>query len=543
MPSRCSARAVFTPTPLSDATLVVSEMACDSGIFHSSGIVTYNVNVTGRLPFNPDDMTGPPPDLGAARRERAIYSNLTEARDLTVTQASELIRKTLEDRIPSPVRVKGEVSNLNQRSHWYFSLKDDQSVLSCVVWASTARRLRVTLRDGQEVVAVGSISHFGQQGRTQLYVQQIEPVGEGSLDQRFRALCDELRRRGYFDESRKRPLPLLPRRIAVITSRSGAAIADVRSTAGHRCAAVGLVLADVHVQGDGAAREIAASIAASNRARERLGIDAILITRGGGSLEDLWAFNERIVADAVYKSELPVVAAVGHESDTTVAELVADLRAATPTQAIMRLIPARDDLTRQIDHHRHRITLLLARKMDAASDRAHRLADLYCRAWRERFSREHRRLSRAQQGLEQIRPADVSAARTSQIAVLEDRLRRSIWNLCRAKREEPARLARNVNIAVRRALAHRREALLRCENELNAIDVHSVLRRGFSYATKSATGDLIRSIHDAGPGDRMLSHFADGSVRSTVDGPAKARSRKRSTDHSGDQLNLFRKGE
>ena len=186
-------------------------------------------------------------------------------------------------------------------------------------------------------------------------MSNLSPVGDGALAIRFRALCEELRKLGYFEEARKKHLPLFPRRVAVITSAGGAAAADVVTTASQRCKAVGLLIVNVRVQGDGAAREIAHAIRWTDAQHVRLKADAMLVTRGGGSMEDLWAFNERIVADAIFKCSLPIVAAIGHESDTTIAELVADVRASTPTQAAMRLVPSATELCRHMEHLAHRI--------------------------------------------------------------------------------------------------------------------------------------------------------------------------------------------
>ncbi|MHC4219664.1 MAG: exodeoxyribonuclease VII large subunit, partial [Planctomycetota bacterium] len=232
----------------------------------------------GELPFEPDLALGaetPPED---------------PSRNLTVSEVSELVKSALEGHTPSPLRVIGQVSNLSSRGHWYFSLKDESAVLGCVAWASTARGFGFVPAEGDEVIATGHLSFYGPQGRTQLYVRGLEPVGAGALELRFRALCDELRKLGYFDEARKKPLPHLPRRVAVITSAAGAAVQDVIATAAGRLPAVGLVLIDVRVQGDGAAAEIAAAIRHADARRGELGLDAILVTRGGGSVEDLWAF-------------------------------------------------------------------------------------------------------------------------------------------------------------------------------------------------------------------------------------------------------------
>ena len=317
----------------------------------------------GRLPFQsdpiqPDDGVEPTGDVDLPVPSQRVSGD----QPLTVSTVAAMVRGVLADYLPSKVRVIGEVSNFSGRSHWFFSLKDEQATLSCVCFASSTRRVGFPVADGLQVIATGRIDYYDAQGRLQLYVDKLEPVGQGALELRFRALCEELRTAGYFDPVRKKPLPVIPRRVAVVTSRSAAALQDVINTAGQRWAGCGLLLYDVPVQGDDAAPRINAALRALSHDGARLGIDAIILTRGGGSIEDLWAFNERVVADAVLECSLPIVAAIGHETDTTIAELVADVRCATPTQAAMTLIPDRRALAHQLDQLSGRLPLLLKRQ-------------------------------------------------------------------------------------------------------------------------------------------------------------------------------------
>jgi len=516
-----------------------------------------------RKRFNPDLIAGPHPTPGPARREQGLYGKVTDAAELTVSEICAIIQRTLEDVIPSPLRVVGEVSNLTRRNHWYFSLKDENAVLSCVAWASSVKRFKFEPADGQQVVVSGHVSHYPAQGRTQFYVSSMQPVGAGALELRFRALCEELRGLGYFDDERKRPLPLLPRRIAVITSRTGAAVQDVISTAAQRCPAIPLLIVDVRVQGDGAAEAVAAAIRRVNRERERLGVDAILVTRGGGSIEDLWAFNERIVADATLQSELPVVAAIGHESDTTIIELVADVRAATPTQSAMRLIPSREELVSQLVHLGHRLRSLLQRRLEREVERVAYLArrefflqpsklvaDLRERlderrrgfrsAMSSRLGREHLRVARLAHRLEAVRPVHLATRRRERVAVLGDRLHRAVDRRVRDRRPIDER-ARRLHDAGRRLVQSRRESIRWHEHELKAIEVQSVLRRGFSYTTLT-DGRVLRSIREVDRGDRMTTHVADGTIDSTVGGSRTRRPRRRKSGRGpddSDQLDLF----
>lgn len=469
-----------------------------------------------RLPFDPDRINAP-----ASGKD-------TADRPLAVSAVSGLIKDALSRAFPTSLRVVGQLGNLSARHHWYFSLKDDDAVISCVAWASTVRKFTYRPEDGDEIIVTGTISHYAPQGRTQLYVTRIEPVGTGSLHQQYQRLCEELRREGYFDEGRKRPLPTFPRRVAVISSASGAAVHDVVATAEQRCRAVALVLADTRVQGDGAKDDVVRAIGRVNAQRDALGIDAIILTRGGGSLEDLWTFNERAVADAVYRSELPIVAAIGHESDTTIAELVADRRASTPTQAAMVLLPSAEELMQQVVHLGDRLRTLISREIERADARLRRLVDrpVFARpeAWlvplRERLDGRGRELRGAH--------AAFVMGRRSRLEALARRL---------ADRAAPVEAERGrlqaQQLRLRNALRRRLDAagarIDRAEAALTLLDPSKVLERGFTYTT-GPDGALVRAADDVKAGDRLTTHLADGTVQSTVDGP---------TGGDAPQLDLF----
>jgi exodeoxyribonuclease VII large subunit len=512
-----------------------------------------------RLPFDPDRAVGPEPADAPARRE-AKYRRLQEAEHLTVSQVAELIKTTLEQRVPSPLRVIGEVSNLSRPNHWYFTLKDDKAVLNCVAWASAVKKFKFVPAEGDEVVATGHISHYGPQGRTQLYISALKPVGAGALDLMFRQMCDELRTLGYFDESRKKPLPVFPRRIAVITSEGSAAWQDVMATSAQRCKSVGLLLADVRVQGEGAAEQVADAIRRIDTNRDTLGVDAILVTRGGGPAEDLWTFNERVVADAAFACELPLVAAIGHESDTTVIELVADVRAATPTQAVMTLIPASSQLLEQVHHLDHRLTSLMVRLVERQRERlaiitratlfrdpgslvteaktaiGRHQRDLR-RVLRARVIRDQARLERLARRLQQLRPEALASQRRQWLAVLDDRLRRALGRRVDQRQVlqgHHQRLGQVVRANCRR-ITERLDAMSR---QFASIGPERVLARGYSYTT-TAGGDLIRSTQNVRGGQHIVTRVADGSFGSTVDGPKDRTKRPASPE----QMDLFRRSE
>lgn len=469
-----------------------------------------------RLPFDPDRVRG-----GGGPEKPAGSKDAP----LTVSQVAELINQALVDALPRKVRVIGEVSNLSRRGHWYFSLKDEGAVLKCVAWASKAARFGFDARDGLSVVAAGSIQHYGPQGQTQLYVDSLSPVGAGALELRFRALCDELRALGYFDVERKKPVPHFPRRVAIITSGKGAALQDVLDTMARRCKAVEILIVDVRVQGAAAAGEIAAALRHLARHHARLRLDAVLLTRGGGSIEDLWAFNERVVADALFDFPIPTVAAIGHETDTTIAELVADLRCATPTQAAMRLAPDSRELLVQTDLTSRRLSTHLQHRLRFARQQCATLASRLPRPG-EIIRQARRNLHAVRQSLDQAANA-ILLRRTSRVHRLALRL-----GPLRPDRVLLERV-RWVSMAELRLHASAHERLTsvaaqvdRAHATLRSLDPRRVLNRGYSI-TRLADGRVVRSIAQTRPGTRLLTSVADGSIASEVTGTDMASSQSR----------------
>ncbi len=258
---------------------------------------------------------------------------------LSVTQLNEYVNTLLKrDALLGKLSVRGEISGFKRHSsgHLYFSLKDEGALIRCVMFRQSAIALNFSPQDGQSVKVSGSVSLYAKDGQYQMYVTQIEREGEGELFRRFLLLRTKLEARGYFEESHKKQIPLLPRCVGVITSPTGAAIQDIVNITKRRFPSMKLLLYPVKVQGEGAAEEIANAIYEMNCKNEA---DVLIVGRGGGSLEDLWAFNEEAVAESIYKSEIPVVSAVGHEIDFTIADFVADLRAPTPSSAAELCVP------------------------------------------------------------------------------------------------------------------------------------------------------------------------------------------------------------
>lgn len=492
----------------------------------------------------------PPPSRGRASEPEG------DERPLTVSQLASVVERALRTGVPAPIRVIGEVSGFRDRTHWWFDLKDDGAVIACAMFQSAARKTGFIPTNGQEVVATGRVAFYDKQGKTQIYVDSLKPVGVGELEMRYRALCEELRSLGWFDHERKRALPWFPRRIAVITSRTGAALQDVLNTMNRRCPAVGATIIDVRVQGDAAAGEVAGAIDWVSREHASMGVDAIIVTRGGGSMEDLWAFNERVVAEAIVRCSIPIVAAIGHETDTTIAELVADERCATPTQAAMRLTPDRASLGEQLDQYERRLgsalrgsvlhqvqrvraalrSPLFADPMSLVRRPKERLVvdERHLRdALRRRVQTSRVRIERLAARLAAGRPEAVYAVRSAKLNELDQRLR----------------------AAIRHDQERRSSTLTAMARTLDAIGPMNVLRRGFSV-TLDAQGNAVRDPSQVRAGDRLSTRVEGGTVRSIVEGArsetattpsrdaaqaAARRSTRKSPggDDAPDQMDLF----
>ncbi len=446
---------------------------------------------------------------------------------MTVSQLASRIESSIKTSFPSKVRVVAEISSVTNRTHYYFTLKDESAVISAVLFASSAKRLRTPPTHGQKVVASGKLDYYAPSGRLSLIVDKLEPVGEGDLEQRYKALCDDLRARGWFDPMTKRELPMFPRRIAVITSETSAALQDVLDTASKRCPAVDIVVIDARVQGDQAKSQIAGAINRISEHHESLGVDAIILTRGGGSLEDLWAFNEPVVAKAVHDCVVPIVAAIGHETDTTIAELVADERAATPTQAAMKLVPDRAALRAQLDALGRRLSRDLSTTLSSHFAHLNHLSSVGPLANPARLIEPSRiklsPLARRVRGAAKHR----LARETSDLDALAIRLSKHQPAAVHAeRREHVAGLSRQLMRAMQTRLKSSVAYLNGAEREHNAIGPRQVLARGYSLTT-APDGSLLRSATGIKAGDELVTHLEDGRVISVVDGiaPPKAGSK------------------
>jgi len=506
-----------------------------------------------RAPFNPDRVRVPTAALKLPTGP------------LTVSQLTAMVKQAIEVALPATVHVVGQMSNFKRHSsgHLYFTLKDGASELSCVMWRSAVDATKFAPKDGLEVIASGTVEVFERAGRYQLYVRRLEPRGVGALELAFRQLCEKLQKDGLFDPTRKRAIPKFPRQIAVVTSPTGAALTDIVRTIHRRFPCVQILLHPVRVQGSGAAEEIAAAIRRVNANRVALGgIEVMIVGRGGGSLEDLWAFNEEIVARAIFASEVPVISAVGHEVDVTIADLVADLRAATPTAAGELAVPMLDDvLTRiaaayarleraagsrlalrrahlQAIEHRavFRDPLSIVRRreleLDEFSDRMTKRAQL-------RASRARHRLERCVPSLQRIAPHRYLLAMTERLRHREARMRRNMtarvafarrklervrdrWEAVSPTRrvaamhERVRALGQSLPVLVGHALRLCTARLDAGEKRLEGVSPQSVLARGYSMTWKAKGRTLVRSLRDVRDRERVVTRVMDGEFESEV---------------------------
>lgn len=431
----------------------------------------------------------------------------------TVSQLSRLIRGTLERRFPE-VRVDGEVSNLRipASGHWYFTLKDEGAQIQAVIWRSAVGGLRVRPEEGMAVRVRGGLTVFERGGQYQIAVRQVElRDAKGDRLRQFEALKAKLAADGLFDPARKRPLPMLPRHIGVVTSPTGAAIRDLLTVFAARFPNLHVVLAPARVQGEGAAEDIAGWIEALNRFG---GLDAIIVGRGGGSLEDLWCFNEEPVARAVAASRIPVISAVGHETDFTLCDFAADLRAPTPSAAAEMVVGRKSDLEERLRHLHRRLAGGLARRRVWAA-RLETLARGMRAGARETLADFRRRVDAAAAAPGFLEPRQIVRHGREQLARRRDGLARALENRARHAAQHLDSLALRLARAPRAALETRRAAVDRRAAQLTALNPLAILNRGYSV-TLDRAGRVVHSVRAVRPGDRIRTRVTDGEFQSEV---------------------------
>jgi exodeoxyribonuclease VII large subunit len=446
---------------------------------------------------------------------------------LSVTELTSQIKRLLEKQV-GEIWVTGEVTNLRSQSsgHMYFTLKDAAAQLSCVLFRGEAQVDRSLLQDGRKVTLQGDVTVYEARGQYQLRVTKVERQGIGALQAAFEKLKQKLKAEGLFALERKRPLPRYPQRLGVVTSPTGAAIRDVLHVIERRNPALEIILAPCRVQGEGAADEIAAAIRLLNEfnavhlavGNRQSALDLILVTRGGGSLEDLWAFNEEVVARAIFDSALPVVSAVGHEIDFTISDFVADVRAATPSAAAEIITEGVFSSSQFLSEAAQRLGQLARQQIE---DKGYGLAQVS-----QRLARVHPR-RRLNDWLQRLDDAQMSLLRCAKQGArrqrltwqnLSDRLGRVRPALVlNQKSEAYAQVAHRLHGQMRQQLETRRTGLGALEARLRLLGPEQVLARGYSITTDAATGKVLREAREVKAGQRLKTRLKAGQIHSRAE--------------------------
>lgn len=455
-------------------------------------------------------------DFGASQAGRPAPARRT----LTVTQLTDRIQGVLETEL-FDVWVEGEISNLKiaPSGHWYFSLKDDNAQVRAVVWKTATRLIKFKPRDGMKVLARGGVRVYAPRGEYQLSVEVIEPLGKGSLQQAFEDLKEKLEQEGLFDPARKRPLPMLPRCVGIVTSPTGAVIQDILRVLSRRYANLGVLVYPARVQGPEASWEIVQGIRALNRVP---GLDVLIVARGGGSLEDLFPFNDEMVARALASSRVPTISAVGHETDVTIADFVADLRAPTPSAAAERVVQAKEEFALRIDAFGRRLgaafDLRLARvRARVAGLTSHRVFEAERGRLRSHGQRVDELTNRAETALG--RRLERATERTRRA---HERVEAFRWDRqLQERRESVARRERRIGDLVRACVADGESRLARAAGKLESLSPLAVLSRGYALVWDEH-GRLVRDPADVRAGDPLRIRVAGGDVPAVVTGEEPA---------------------
>ncbi|MCG3138424.1 MAG: Exodeoxyribonuclease 7 large subunit [Phycisphaerae bacterium] len=483
----------------------------------------------------------------------------------TVTQFTLEMRDALRRQFPQRIGVSGEISNFKKHTngHCYFTLKDDRSELPCVMWRSAATHLKFQPQDGLAVTAWGEIDLYERQGKYQLYVQRLQPSGTGALELAFRQLYEKLRQEGLFDPGRKRPLPPYPQHIAVLTSPTGAVIQDIIQTLRRRYPPALVSILPIMVQGPQAVAQIVEALKKINTLIVPGDpVELIILARGGGSLEDLWAFNEEPVVRAIHQSRLPVVSAIGHEVDITLSDLVADLRAATPTAAAEMIAPHRDEIAHRLNQRQHHLHQLLQHKLNQSRQRLDHLAerDLTRQWWNTQQRRYHQvqqlasrerqslmiqlhrgriRLENFHRALQALEPHRYLTTRRERLYQLEQRLTTSVRQNSQKRHKiimtlqhrfdthHPRQLlqhhqwqwrttSQDISRAILQLGEKQRLRLDHLHDKLQATSYKRTLQRGYSVTRRASDEKLIRKLDDLAEGELIRTELVDGRLDSIV---------------------------
>lgn len=411
---------------------------------------------------------------------------------LSVSEFNQLAADVIKQNFPPELELSGEVSQatLASSGHFYFSLKDSKANISCAMFRSQIPNSRLLPKTGDHVICSGSAGIYTRDGRFQFYARKITDAGEGDLWRKFEALKRELSTLGYFKEENKKPLPFLPKCIGVVTSLSGAAIRDIINVSTRRFPGIRIQIISARVQGEGAAEEIARGIEIFNALNQ---VDLLIVGRGGGSQEDLWAFNERVVADAIHASRIPIISAVGHETDFSIADFTADLRASTPSAAAELALPLRAELEKQIQNGQERLLRALKHIYRYQHDRYVKCRDGLQRAFLRCLELEEQHLDRLLSG----------AALSSPLHTI------------RLKSRELEKLQDGFASGIERYIEKHSLRLKTLEGKLTLLNPFGILERGYSVALDEQ-GEVVTTVAKLQTNSKLMIRFRDGSVKTQV---------------------------
>ncbi|MBV8044156.1 exodeoxyribonuclease VII large subunit [Pluralibacter sp.] len=443
----------------------------------------------------------------------------------TVSRLNQTVRLLLEQEM-GQVWISGEISNFTQPSsgHWYFTLKDDNAQVRCAMFRNSNRRVTFRPQHGQQVLVRAAITLYEPRGDYQIIVESMQPAGEGLLQQKYEQLKAKLSAEGLFDQALKKPLPSPARCVGVITSKTGAALHDILQVLKRRDPSLPVIIYPTAVQGDDAPGQIVRAIEMANARQE---CDVLIVGRGGGSLEDLWSFNDERVARAIFVSQIPVVSAVGHETDVTIADFVADLRAPTPSAAAEMVSRNQLELLRQLQNGQQRLEMAMDYFL---ANRTRRFTQLH-----HRLQQQHPqlRLARQQTVLERLRQR-MSFALDSQLKRASQRQQRLLQRL-NQQNPQPRIFRSQTRIqqleyrmaeSIHRRLASTRERFGNAVTHLEAVSPLSTLARGYSVTT-ATDGNVLKQTKQVNVGDLLTTRLSDGWVESEVKGVTAAKKTRR----------------
>jgi len=435
-----------------------------------------------------------------------------KAKIYTVGQVNTLIKGVLENNLPSRLTVAGEISDWKVHGpsgHCYFSLKDAGSVLPCVMWASQFKKVKFKPESGMAILGTGCIDVYPPQGKYQFYVERMQPAGVGALQLAFEQMVKRLQAQGLFDDKHKRELPRYPQRIAILTSESGAAVYDITESIFNRWPCVRLFLYPVPVQGEGAAAKIAAAIRDVNGRNAKLKLDLLIVGRGGGSLEDLWAFNEEVLARAVFDSAIPVISAVGHEVDVTIADLVADARASTPTKAGVVAVPDKQEVLEHLTGIERRLAGELKAALGLARQRLETLlANAVFRSPRLLARNREQRLDELQTALAAAVRGTTALARQQLSQYYERVVKIEPHRLLGTMALELGDLKSRADRAVTAVINTARMKITAKANLLAGLNPKAVLKRGYSITMVKETRQVLKRADEVQIDELLVTELA-----------------------------------